>query len=717
MNITKKLLVPMAVCSLLVLQRVAAQAPLPIYTDNLVNDFQNWSWASVNFANTAPVYSGSHSISVTASNYSALWLYAPNFNTDLYTNLSFWINGGSAGGQRVLVVGVLDGDGQPSYTLPILASNTWRQFTIPLSTLGVANQDDCNGFWWQLDTSGSAPTFYLDSVQLNPAPAPALTHIAIKATNAIRIADARWFGVNTPLWDEYFDNSENTAELNEAGFQCLRYPGGSESDSYNWVSNTTGTGADTTTWVLNFNMFAHVATNIGANIVITANYGTGTPAEAAAWVSDSNVTNHYGFKYWEIGNEIYGSWETDSNVYPHDPYTYATRAQAYIQQMRAADTNIKIGVVVTTGEDSYANYTNHPATNAATGQVHYGWTPVLLSTLSQLGVTPDFAISHVYPESGSDSDPLLLQGSTWASTASNLRGMITDYFGPGGTNIELLCTENNSDSGPVGKQSVSLVNALYYADSLSQLMQTEINAHIWWDLRNGPGTNAAADANGDYDPTLYGWRMYGDFGMMDGQGTSLTDRYPTYFAAKLMQYFVRGGDTVLSATSDYSLLSAYAIRRTNGALTLLAISKDSVSNITANIVLDKFAPASSATIYSYGANQDNAAETGTGSCDLATNSFSVSSNFNYTFAPYSLTVFSFAPTAPSLKALPSQPGSGRFVLQIGGQPGTPYVLQTSTNLSAWTSVSTNIATSSTLNVTNTLLAGAARQFWRAVWQP
>jgi hypothetical protein len=184
-----------------------------------------------------------------------------------------------------------------------------------------------------------------------------------------------------------------------------------------------------------------------------------------------------------------------------------------------------------------------------------------------------------------------------------------------------------------------------------------------------------------------------------------------------MQYFVRGGDTVLSATSDYSLLSAYAIRRTNGALTLLAISKDSVSNITANIVLDKFAPASSATIYSYGANQDNAAETGTGSCDLATNSFSVSSNFNYTFAPYSLTVFSFAPTAPSLKALPSQPGSGRFVLQIGGQPGTPYVLQTSTNLSAWTSVSTNIATSSTLNVTNTLLAGAARQFWRAVWQP
>src|SRR5580658_6264237 len=96
-----KFRVLVALCGLMFLQKVAAQAPLPIYTDNLVNDFQNWSWAKVNFANTSPVYSGSNSISVSTSNYSALWLYAPNFNTTLYTNLSFWINGGSAGGQKV----------------------------------------------------------------------------------------------------------------------------------------------------------------------------------------------------------------------------------------------------------------------------------------------------------------------------------------------------------------------------------------------------------------------------------------------------------------------------------------------------------------------------------------------------------------------------------------------------------------------------------------
>jgi alpha-N-arabinofuranosidase len=706
-----KLRVPLAVCSLMLLQKVVAQAPLLIYTNNLVNDFQNWSWATVNLTNTTPVHVGSNSISVSASDYSALWLYAPGFNTALYTNLSFWINGGSDGGQVVNVWGVLGGDNKINYTLPALASNTWRQFIIPLSALGVANQTNCNGFWWQLDSSATAATFYVDSVQLNPVPAPALTHISINATNSLRTADARWSGINTAIWDGDFDTSQTVSELNETGLQFLRFPGGSAADDYHWASNTSD--SNTWTWATSFSMFAQVATNIGAQVIITANYGAGTPAEASAWVRNSSVTNHYGFKYWEIGNEVYGSWETDSNVYPHDPYTYATRAQSYIQQMKAADPTIKVGIVVITGEDTDSNgYTNHPATNSATGLVHYGWTPVLLSTLKQLGATPDFAIFHWYPQSGSDSDPFLLQGTgSWAGNAANLRQMITDYFGPGGTNIELLCTENNSDAGPEGKQSVSLVNALYYADSLGQLMQTEFNSFVWWDLRNGQ------DTNGDSGSTLYGWRMYGDLGIMNGPGAALTNRYPPYFTAKLMSYFVRGGDTVLAATSDYSLLSAYAVRRTNGALTLLAINKDSVSNQTAQIALNGFLPGSTATLYSYGMSQDNAAETGTGSCDIATNFTAVTTNFNYTFAPYSLTVFSFPPVAPSLKALPFQPGYSQFVLQLGGQSGTPYVLQVSTNLSSWTSVSTNVPAAASVNITNTLAPGAGRQFRRALWQP
>jgi hypothetical protein len=693
--------------------RAYAQASLPVYTDNLVNGFQDWSWAADDLDNGSPVYSGSASISVSGSAWEALWLYHTGFNTALYSNISFWINGGAGGGQIIQVAGVLNGNGQAADTLPALAANTWVQYTIPFSTLELSDQTNCNGFWFLITSSGTTNTFYVDDVQLGAAPAPALTHIGVNASNAIRTADARWFGVNTAIWDSDFDTSETVSELNEAGFQMLRFPGGSTSDDYDWASNTTD--SNTWQWATSFEDFAHVATTIGANVIITANYGTGTAAEAAAWVRDSNVTNHYGFKYWEIGNELYGTWETDSNVYPHDPYTYATRAQTYIQQMKAADPSIKIGVVVITGEDTDANgYTNHPATNAVTGQVHYGWTPVVLSTLRQLGVTPDFAIYHWYPEyTGTESDPFLLQGtSNWIGDAADLRGQITDYFGSAGTNIELLVTENNSNAGNQGKQSVSLVNGLYHADSAGQLMKTEFNSYIWWDLRNGVGTD------GNMDPTLYGWRMYGDIGTINGLGTVLSNRYPEFFTAKLMLHFIGAGDTVLNASSDYALVSAYAARRTNGCLTLLAINKDSVSSFTAEIAMTNYVSGGTAALYSYGMAQDNAAQTGLGSCDIAQTNFSgVSTNFNYTFAPYSVTVFVFAPAAPSLSVSALSPGAGQFVLQLGGQPGVPYVLQESSNLLSWTTVSTNTLTGNSLNITNTAASGTSPQFWRAAWLP
>jgi hypothetical protein len=685
-----------------------AEGPLPLYTDHLVNGFQNWSWAPNNFSAT---YSGSNCISASAADWDALWLEHSAFNTVYYTNISFWINGGAGGGQIVQVVGTLGGNSASSHVLPKLAPNTWVEFTVSLSTLEDADTTNCTGFWFQLTDSGTTNTFYLTGVEVSAGPDPSIVHIGVNATNAIRTADPRWFGVNTAVWDSYFNTAETVSELQGAGLQFLRFPGGSTSDDYHWASNTTD--SNTWQWATSFASFAHVATNIGAKVVITANFGTGSPGEAAAWVKDSNVTNKYGFEYWEIGNEEYGTWETDSNSNPHDPFTYAQRAQSYIQQMKAADAGIKIGVVVVTGEDTDSNgYSLHPATNSVTHQVHYGWTPVMLSTLKSLGVTPDFVIYHWYPEyTGQESDPLLLQGTgNWIGAAANIREMITDYFASGGTNIELLVTENNSNSGAQGQQSVSLVNALYYADSLCQLMTTEFNSYIWWDLRNG------IDTTGTIDPTLYGWRLYGDLGMLDGLGTSLTNRYPSYFTARLMQYFVRAGDTVLNASSDWGLLSAYAVHRTNGSLTLMVINKDSTTSLTAKFALTNFVPNTAATLYSYGMPQDNAAKMGLETCDVAqTNFIGAATNFSFTFAPYSATVFALAPAAPTVAVLPGQPEDGQFVMQVNGQPGVPYVLEVSTNLVNWTPIATNLTTTGVISVTNSIVTSEA--FWRAVWEP
>jgi hypothetical protein len=631
------------------------------------------------------------------------------FDSSPYTSFDFWINGGAAGGQQLQVYGLLDHSAQFSYPLPPLTANTWQHITIPLWELGVANQPNLTGFMIQDTTGAAQPTFFVDEVQVTAAPAPGLVHLSVDAAQKLRTADARWFGVNTAIYDGYLDTPATLNALRELGTTFLRFPGGSLSDEYHWATGRSL--SNTWAWAMNFGNFSHVATNVGAQALITVNYGTGTSNEAAAWVLSANVTNHSHFKYWEIGNECHGSWETDSNTPAHDPYTYALRAAGYFALMKAADPTIKIGVVATPGEDSSANNTDHPVVNPRTGITHNGWTPVMLTWLKNFGVTPDFLIHHFYPEwAGPESDPLLLQASVnWALDAADLRQQLQDYLGPQSTNVELLCTENNNQTSPLGRQSTSLVCGLYLADSLSQLMKTEFNGYVWWDLRNGP------DASGSFDPSIYGWRTNGDEGLLLGSNL----RYPMFYTDKLMQYFARQGDTVLQAKSDYLLLSAYAARKADGALALLVINKDGTTNFNAQVALANFIPSPMTMVRSYGIPQDEATRTnGPASAqNISTNSSSASTNFSYSFPPYSVTLFTFTPAAPYLQTL--QAPAGQFVFQLQGLPDTPYVIQTSPDLNPayWTTVSTNTLTTSTLNFTNTIPADAGCRFWRALWQP
>jgi len=157
----------------------APAANLPIYVDGLVNGFLDYSWATnVNDYNSSPVYAGTYSISVTASAYTALSLYHADFSMAPYASLGFWINGGTLGASGLQVMGVTNVStsqyAASTYNLPPLPANTWTQFNIPLSALGVANVTNCQGFWFWPTTSG-ATTFYVDSVQLNVARPPALS--------------------------------------------------------------------------------------------------------------------------------------------------------------------------------------------------------------------------------------------------------------------------------------------------------------------------------------------------------------------------------------------------------------------------------------------------------------------------------------------------------------------------------------------------------------
>jgi hypothetical protein len=695
-----------------------AQANLPIYTENMVNGFQNWSWATVNLKTlNPPPHSGVYSISVTDAGYQALALNRAAFNTSPYTSLKFWINGGT-GGQHVQVWGLLDGTNQIAYPVPALSTG-WQSITIPLSALNVANKPNCTGFWLQGSTGSAQPTFYVDDVQLVAAPPPAVVHLGVDAGQLLGTVDARQFGLNTATWDGSLGAAQTLPMLQQIGCLALRWPGGSTSDTYHWTSDPNGNAT-----------FQTIATNLGAQVFTTVNYGSGTAAEAAAWVRYANQTNHCGFRYWEIGNECYGGWEYDTHAIQHDPYTYATNAVAFIQQMKAAypAQPINVGIVVVPGEGSYSNNATHFAINPRTGTTNYGWTPIVLATMKSFGVLPDFLIYHCYPQwtpsgwtyysDSPDSDALLLQipgnpsplnWNDWASAAASLRQQLTDYIGTAATNIELCVTENNSDAGAMGRQSTSLVNALYLADSSSQLLKTEFRSYVWWDLHNGPQTD------GDLDPTIYGWRNSGDYGILNGSNVP----YPTFYAEKLLQFFARPGDSVLSGTSDNLLLSAYATRRADGALTVLVLNKLMTTNLVGQLALTNFVPWTAGTLMAYGIPQDLAAQTnGIASLqDISTNSVAVSTNFSFVFPPLSLTLFTFAPGPAQVSVLQVQPTAVQ--LQLQGQSGTPYVIQSSSDLSTrtWTPISTNKLVGSTMNINLPLAGDTPRQYYRAVWQP
>jgi len=620
---------------------------MALYGDRFSEGWDNWSWASVDPGNARPVNSGTSSIAVRAGPFTALAFHHAAVDTTSYASLTFWINVGSQGGQTLTLRALLSGVAMPqSFTIPAMAADPttpWRKVTVPLAALGVAGKPDLTDIWMQ-ETGGvdqTANPFFIDDMRLDRGPAPTRVQATVDGKQQLRTVDPRLFGLNAAVWDGAFNTSTTADLLLEADNKALRFPGGSLSDAYHWQTNMTE--GQTFQWATSLDAFANVALATGARVFITANYGSGSPQEAAAEVNYANLTKHYGFQYWEIGNENYGSWELDNNARPHDPVTYATRFKDYMQQMKAVDPSIKVGAVVVADDESFANYADESAVNPRTGATHQGWNAVMLATLKQLGVTPDFVVYHRYEQGpGGESDAFLLNSTrTWGNDAAAIRATLNDYLGDAARGVELVCTENNSVFSNTGKQTTSLVNGLFMADSLGNIMKTEFNGLFWWDVRNGQ------DAANNNDPNLYGWRSYGDYGIVNAAAPAgPADRYPTFYVYKLLQHFARGGERVVAATSDYTGVGIYAVRdRRAHTVNLLLINKHPTATLDVNIAVSGFHASRAVEVFSYGIPQDEAARTGTGSADVARSTAVLrGSTFIWQPAPYSATVIRFAVT-------------------------------------------------------------------------
>ena len=220
-----------------------AQANLPLYTDNLVNGFQNWSWATVNLLNAVRrfIRAVMPSASPTAATTRRFVLNIRSL-IPRPTPVSVFGSTAAAAAARSCRFGdCLDGTNQAAYPVghfagQHLAANNHSAF--------LAGRGEQAKFDRLLD-SGQAQArrsrhFTWMTCNWWPRPTPALVHLGVDAGQTLRTVDARQFGLNTATWDGSLGNSSTLPMLQQIGCLALRWPGGSTSDDYHWASDPTG---------------------------------------------------------------------------------------------------------------------------------------------------------------------------------------------------------------------------------------------------------------------------------------------------------------------------------------------------------------------------------------------------------------------------------------------------------------------------------------------
>lgn len=443
-----------------------------------------------------------------------------------------------------------------------------------------------------------------------------------------RVAETA-LGINHAIWDANLGTNETSDLLKAAGVRMVRYPGGSYGDIYHWADHTAPGGyvAPNT----DFDTFMAAARRIGAQPMIIANYGTGTPQEAAEWVRYANVTKGYGARYWAIGNENYGNghygaaWEADNHPDKSATY-YANLVVEYVEAMKAVDPTIKVGAVVTMP----ANWPD----GLTAGNDPGPWNETVLSIA---GPKIDFVDVHWYP--GGTAAQSLERTSHIPDAIWLLREQIRRYAGPNADRIGISFTELNVEQGRTTQPG-----ALFLADAYSGLLAHGVFTVQWWNVHNGIGTVSEIAGHTDY----------GDFGLLSSGNCTqdgsvceppLNTPFAPYHGLSMMNLFAKPGDQFIRAGTDHPLVAAHAVRRSNGDLAVLLLNKDPENAYPVTIDYAGYTPSSAPpTVYTHTNGATSITRTQSGSAT------------SRTLPPYSLTTLVLRPAAGSATGLPGAPG-------------------------------------------------------------
>jgi len=398
----------------------------------------------------------------------------------------------------------------------------------------------------------------------------ASTTVEVFADREVRTMDRRLLvGDNIAAWwgPERYEDKDVREWTRALGPTLIRLPGGSWGDVIWWNGNGVrkGTGGEldmsrfSTTpwsqwsapygfWKVDYSAYApsfksfegtydkwHGSTDVkylhdwiagvGCEALVIVNGGQGTPQDAAEWVKWA-AKSGYKVRYWEVGNELGGSWEAGNRLPGGkrlNGQIYAHRYEEFATAMKAVDPTIKVGCM--------------------------DW---MEDVIKHCGHLVDFLSIHTYPVNGAETtEELFAKTATVEREVTPVRELIRKYQPDRAGKIEIGYTEWN----------------LHFPDTRGTLM------HALWlgeMLRNGVAFSTHFQL---FDTIL--------------QGTP-TIRTPAWFAFWLWRHAM--GDTlVASRVGDSEAVTVYATKTDDGLAVMLA-NRDDEELVRTTIALQGFDP-------------------------------------------------------------------------------------------------------------------------------
>jgi len=421
------------------------------------------------------------------------------------------------------------------------------------------------------------------------------------------------YGNNANCFSGWMQNDAALMEkMNKLNMGVMRIPGGSLSDVYFWdrksvydnyavtsydppindipstISPWPGRRVqDFENWSMGIDQYYQMMQQINATGIVTVNYGYaryGTSPDpvaeaahlAANWVREDNGRS----KFWEIGNEVFGSWEAgyeidqtlnkDGQPKQITGDLYGRHALVFIDSMRRAAREIAKEI-----------YIGAVCLEAA-GSGMANWNKELIS---HVGGKVDFYIVHSYftPYMANSTPDVILNSPV--KVADYKTYVQSELIAQGKSLAPVFLTEWNIFAEG-SKQMVSFVDGMHASLVLGELIKNKYEMASRWDLANG------WDSGNDH----------GLFSTGDEPGVAKYAARPAfYYLYYFQKYF---GEMMVEATSSNANVIVYASKFSAGDGGIVLVNK-SIQGLIVELNLKNFKPGSRYYTYTLTGGTDN----------------------------------------------------------------------------------------------------------------